>query len=322
MDSQQVYTLLKYLEGKVHDIPINIYIIIWAVTDMYRRIQNNYTNPNFIEIKYPFSRVSLFTLEEAHNLEERWRETMNNTIFPNSLASYKSIFDQNVTEAKLGIITLESTNTEAIKYISTIPVVFTPAKTVAPIISTFLEVLRIVYNNTEDNDTRNNILIIISTCIHIASGNNYRVIFTTLGFIHENPTYLGCMLKILMDTILMLSPSLRIYIKDSLSKSPLDFISGFSIWLFTIMEPQFMKENIAKLLKTNTENIPNVSDLYLLRDNIVQIYSISENFTIIEELRDVPPYNVFLKIQNTQNIIQQDKILIIKRNKTLKSQKH
>jgi len=333
MDSQQVYKLLKYLERKVNDIPINIYILIWAVTDMYKRIQLNKKEPKFIEITYPFSLVPLFTLEEAQHLEKRWNEVLHDSIFSDIFDSYESIFDSlhhNVSETTINLTTHESIDEKSNKYISSIPIIFEPNKTVIPIISTFLEVLYILYSSCERQKTKDkhfskNILMLLSTCITIMSDTIYNTILSTLDFVQDNPKYFDCIVKILKDTLLLIPSDLRIYVKDLINKPSNEFICGFSIWLFTIMEPHFIKENISHLLGTKIEDIPNVRDLYILQNNINKLFNIPENINIIKELKEVPPYNVFLNLeflQKDNSEIYNSRLVLFKRNKSLKSRKY
>jgi hypothetical protein len=91
------------------------------------------------------------------------------------------------------------------------------------------------------------------------------------------------------------------------------------------MEPHFIKENISHLLGTKIEDIPNVRDLYILQNNINKLFNIPENINIIKELKEVPPYNVFLNLeflQKDNSEIYNSRLVLIKRNKSLKSRKY
>ena len=76
--------LLSELEEKVDDMPMHIYIMIWATTEMNERYKINNQNPEFVKICYPHTAVPLFDEEEAASLEELWRNNIanNENLFP------------------------------------------------------------------------------------------------------------------------------------------------------------------------------------------------------------------------------------------------
>jgi len=68
----------------VDDLPMHIYIIIWATTEMNERYKSNTQNPEFVKICYPHTEVPLFDEQEATSLEELWRNNIanNENLFP------------------------------------------------------------------------------------------------------------------------------------------------------------------------------------------------------------------------------------------------
>ena len=63
---------IKELQGNMDELPMHVYIFLWAVSDMSERMSKDPKNPNFKEITYPFSPVPLFDEKEAKSLEDLW----------------------------------------------------------------------------------------------------------------------------------------------------------------------------------------------------------------------------------------------------------
>lgn len=73
------------IQENMSEMPMHLYILIWAVTDMTKRMRDNPKSPKFCEISYPFSPVPLFSKQEAVNLEKMWRENIEGKeIFTNT----------------------------------------------------------------------------------------------------------------------------------------------------------------------------------------------------------------------------------------------
>jgi hypothetical protein len=145
--------------------------------------------------------------------------------------------------------------------------------------------------------------------------------------------YIGIVLKILRDAIMLVSPDLRTELRNIAFKSSKSFIVGFAIWLFTTMSPQFVRlpvsalfngvseviENInnsfdmtedkirlspiGKLAKITfpripTDKIPDVNNLYALREAVKEpaIYCDPKIGELIDSLREVPPYALFFDL--------------------------
>jgi len=389
---KDVHKLIKELEGKINELPMHIYIMIWSLTEMSERMQRNEKDPKFVEICYPFTSVPLFLPIEAKNLEDLWRKNISSNpdlfpeppplkqsggtkisfsemkkkassfgkdldfalkaidpklISPDYLYDYTTeLFDSvdsKVTEASgnFGVIALENTMPDPTMIIPTVPPLILPvsSKSIFPMINAVLESLRILNSIIFYIDPMGigkisrNILTLVMVCLDLARGNIYHAIFTSFGFIGNNPMYLGIILKILRDAIMLVSPDLRIQLRDILFKSSKSFFSGFAIWLFTTMSPQFVRRPIAALfdgVATSIENInnsldmseekirlspagkfatiklpripedkiPDVNNLYALREAVREpsIYCDPKISVLIDGLRDVPPYALFFDL--------------------------
>jgi len=386
--SKDVHKLLKELEGKLHELPIHLYIMIWAVTEMAQRMKIDETNPRFIEICYPFTKVPLFTQQEAKNLEDLWLKNIKNNpelfnvqkggktksiaeikkkaeaagqalatglksldpnlISPDYLYQYSTelfdTLDSKLTTASgdFGILALE--NTMVVDPVGVIPTVPPtpfpiPGKSIFPVINAVLEALRITCAMMFRVDpwglgqVARILLTLVMTCLDLARGNLYHAIFTAFGFMGNNPMYIGIILKIMRDAIMLISPDLRTDLRDLVFKSSKSFILGFAIWAFTTMSPQLVKKPIAAMfmsvsttldkmneaLETSEKNldkgplgklatiqmpkipmekIPDVNNLYALREAIREpsVYCSTDIKPLLDELRGVPPYALFFDL--------------------------
>jgi hypothetical protein len=251
--------------------------------------------------------------------------------------------DSKLTEASgnFGVIALENTMPDPNIIIPTMPPLILPvsAKSVFPMINAVLESLRILNSVIFYVDPMGigqisrNLLTIIMVCLDLARGNMYHAIFTSFGFIGNNPMYIGIILKILRDAIMLVSPDLRTDLRDILFKSSKSFVTGFSIWLFTTMSPQFVRAPVGLLFarvsdmidsinnslniseekikrtpigriatitlpRIPDDRIPDVNNLYALREALREpvIYCDEKISKLIEELRGVPPFALFFDL--------------------------
>jgi len=267
--SKDVHKLLKELESKINEIPIHVYIMIWAVTDMGDRMQRDDRNPQFCKICYPFTQVPLFSTEESSNLENLWRSNIKNNpdlfpepptrkqtggraklsfsdmkrkakmfgqdldlglkaldpklLSPDYLYDYTTnlfdTLDSKITEASgnFGVIALENTSADPMLPVPTMPpfLLPIPGKSIFPVINAVLEALRITNSIVFKIDPfgvgafHRNILTLLMVCLDLARGNMYHAIFTSFGFMGNNPMFIGIVLKILRDAIMLISPDLR-----------------------------------------------------------------------------------------------------------------
>lgn len=256
---------------------------------------------------------------------------------------FMDTIDAKVTEASgnFGVIALESSMPDPMLPIPTMPPILVPipGRSIFPVINAILEVLRITNSFVFYVDPlgigkfHRNILTLVMVCLDLARGNIYHAIFTSFGFIGNNPMFVGIVLKILRDAIMLVSPDLRTEFRDIFYKSSKSFITGFSIWAFTTLSPGFVRKPIAELFtavslaldnannkmkmteeqlakspagklakirlpRIPTDKIPDVNNLYALREALREpaIYCDPKISILLEELRGVPPYAVFFDL--------------------------
>jgi hypothetical protein len=73
LDAQR---LLKELESHMQEMPMHLYMLIWAISEMSQRFSKSPKEPAFVEICYPHTGVPLFSKEEASSLEDLWRKNI------------------------------------------------------------------------------------------------------------------------------------------------------------------------------------------------------------------------------------------------------
>jgi len=393
--SSDVHKLLKELEGRIDELPMHIYILIWCVSEMNERYEKNSANPEFNNINYPYTSVPLFNAEESKNLERLWKSNIHDNkdlfeeqakpkkqsggrlpkmsmsdaknkmaqfgqamnfamqgidpkkITPDYLYDYTTelfdTIDSRLTEASgnFGVVALESTLPDPkfiIPVIPPLPVVI-PGRTIVPVLNAVLEALRItisivfVVDPMGIGKISQSLLTLIMVLLDLGRGNLYHAIFTSFGFIGTTPMYVGIVLKILRDGIMLIAPDLRTQMRDLMFKSSKSFVLGYAIWLFTVLSPQFVKEPIQLLFdsvaaqigvindqlaaaeitantgplgavaaihmpRIPTNLIPDVNNLYALREaiRIPEIYCDPKIADMMNELRGVPPYALFFDL--------------------------
>jgi len=72
----EIQEKIKELQGNLNELPMHLYILLWAVSDMSVRAETNPDELNFEDIRFPFSPVPLFDKTEAKNLEGLWKKNI------------------------------------------------------------------------------------------------------------------------------------------------------------------------------------------------------------------------------------------------------
>lgn len=391
MSKIEAKRLLKELESHIEEMPMHIYIMIWACSEMNNRYSENPEKPQFVKITYPYTSVPLFSETEAESLENLWKTSIANNeelfkdlrpaqkggkvpsfselkaksaefgqalevgvkaldpklISPDYLFDYSTeLFDSvdsKLTEASgtIGLVALESTMPDPTIVIPTpVPIpISVPAKAVLPVINAILEVIRVTISIVYLIDplgigvlTRS-IVTLIMVLLDLGRGNLYHAIFTSFGFIGTTPMFVGIFLKIMRDAIMLTSPDIRTELRALLFKSSKSFVTGFGIWLFTVLSPKFVKEplralfdSVAMTLEGINEQlataeeaigktpasalakitmpripgdaIPDINNLYALREAVRQpaIFCDPKISALMNDLRNVPPYALFFDL--------------------------
>ena len=262
-------------------MPIQVFILIWTLADMYNKKQD------FQTIVYPFSPIGLFTEEEAAILDKNWV----NVPFPDSLDEPTYLFesiDSTFFTSNLICETIEMNYQE-----SALPFDFTPSKSITPFIVCFLEAIRL--RDKKDQS----IYMLISSCIDVTRGDTFQTINNALNFIKTDANYFKNLLTAIRDSILICPSNIRTPLQPLLSKSPKDLFLGFSTWLFVVMSPQFIRDTVST-------------------QSVNSLYEISKAPS--DEYLDVPPLRLFADTLKTHTI-STIPVTIIRRNATLKQKR-
>ena len=273
--------VIKSLTKKANIIPIQVFILIWTLADMYNKKQD------FQTIVYPFSPICLFTEEEAAILEKNWV----NISFPDSLDEPTYLFeslDSTFLTSNLICETIEMNYQE-----SALPFDFAPSKSIAPFIVCFLEAIRL--RDKKDQS----IHMLISSIIDVTRGDTFQTIYNALNFIKTDSNYLKSLLTAIRDSILICPTNIRTPLQPLLSKSPKDLFLGFSTWLFIVMSPQFIKDTVST-------------------QSVNTLYEISKATS--DEFLLVPPLRLFLDTLKSHTI-SKELVSIVRRNATLKQKR-
>ena len=281
MDLLETDEVIKSLTKKANIMPIQVFILIWTVADMYIKKQN------FQTIVYPFSPISLFTLEEAAILENNWI----NISFPDSLDEPSYLFESMDTTFLTSNLICETIEMNYLA--SALPFDFAPSKSITPFIVCFLEAIRL--RDKKDQS----IHMLISSCIDITRGDTFQTINNALNFIKTDSNYCKNLLTAIRDSILICPNNIRTPLQPLLSKSPKDLFVGFSTWLFVVMSPQFIRDTVST-------------------QSVNSLYEISQSTSY--EFLVVPPLRLFLESIKPHNI-STEPVSIIRRNATLKQKR-
>ena len=84
MTKVEAQKLLREIESHMQELPMHIYIMIWAFSAMSERMGKNPKSPEFVKICYPHTTVPLFSDDEASSLERMWAKHIagNEELFP------------------------------------------------------------------------------------------------------------------------------------------------------------------------------------------------------------------------------------------------
>ena len=72
---ENIEPVLSEVQERLPALTAWSYIAIWAFSEMMQRMATSPDNPRFVEIRFPHTRVPLFSASEAANLEAKWRES-------------------------------------------------------------------------------------------------------------------------------------------------------------------------------------------------------------------------------------------------------
>ena len=350
------------------------YIAIWGLSDMFHRMEQSPTNPRFDTILFPHTNIPLFTKEQAKKLEEAWpreRDTQKGGSLPSlkdlakgpkalgatigtvlnnpELTSLDDKFakitgsldgwDDAITDAakQYGLPALEAVapDPKFIIPLGPIPLpIMLPVRLVLPTLNVILELVRIASTMLSPIEILGKPTTLLMVFLDLARGNLYHAIFTMLGMWGKYPMYSGIVLKILRDAYMLIAPDIRSDLRSAIYRSGKSMVTGWVIWLFSIVAPEIVRRPIVALLdkvreivevyndtvtkaevrataalkgvgsveipKMPSARIPTIGDLYILQEYVhnPNVYCHPEVAPLLAELRGIPPMALFLDLFN------------------------
>jgi hypothetical protein len=84
--------------------------------------------------------------------------------------------------------------------------------------------------------------------LDLGRGQLYNALFTLLGLQGASGVFLGIALKVGRDALELVAPDVRGALRSAVYSSSKSFVVGLSVWLFTTMAPDFVREPLVALL--------------------------------------------------------------------------
>jgi hypothetical protein len=412
---ENIEPVLSEVQERLPALTAWSYIAIWAFSEMMQRMGTNPDDPRFVEIRFPHTRVPLFSASEAANLEAKWRESKdgirafldakpeNNDededtdddteeedtdddteeeaskgqhggrlSFPPTIKQLKKgskkigqalgsvlgnvdpeLFsldkqfktvtdtldnmDAQISELSkdYGLVALESVSPDP-KFViplGPVPIPITiPIRTILPSVTLLLEALRIMSTLVPYTSFLGKPVTAALVLLDLARGNLYQSMFSFIGFFGKYAIYASVILKVFRSMYELISPDVRGELRDIIFRSGKSFVTGSTIWIFSIFAPEVVRRPLntlsdkirmvgetinsnlelaeQKLVKSlgrfanvtlprvPTEKIPDISDLYAVQELIhnPMFYCHPDVSPLIEEIRAIPPLALFFDL--------------------------
>lgn len=370
---EQLDDLFEEVQQKLPAVSAWMYVAMWAVSEMYLRMKTHPEAPNFHEICFPHTKVPLFSKEEAKSLASIWPAEpiggqsggffpplsqvkttalkVGNTAKglienadPNLLSIdhyYKSMtgFFDNIDAVitnlshNYGLRGIESTAPDPTIPIGAFPLTI-PIKIVLPLLNLIIEIFRISTTFIPSIGFLGTPTTLLLGILDLARGNLYHALYTWLGFFGKYPMYIGILLKIARDAVMLISPNLRSEMRDVTYKSAKSFFVGFGLWMFATLSPKLVKVPLDTLFgalhtqvdainaaiesaedavsaplkgrgrlvfsKIPSNAVPSMNDLYSIQQWVQNphVYCNPEIAKALQGLRDIPPLVVLFDLMN------------------------
>jgi hypothetical protein len=248
-------------------------------------------------------------------------------------------WDEAITDAakQYGLPALEAAapDPKFIVPIGPIPVpVMVPARLVLPTLNAVLELVRIASSVLSPIEILGKPTTLLMVFLDLARGNLYHALFTMLGMWGKYPMYAGIVLKIFRDAYLLIAPDIRTDLRSALYRSSKSMVTGWVIWLFSVVAPEMVRRPLVALLdkvrelvetynaaatqaevkataalkgfgsvelpKMPSSHIPSIGDLYILQEYVhnPNVYCHPDVAPLLAELRRIPPMALFLDLFN------------------------
>ena len=237
---------------------------------------------------------------------------------------------------KYGVIALESVAPDPKFIIPTIPPipVLIPIRMIMPAITFLLEVIRIASTLVPFAGFIGKPVTILLFLLELAKGNLYGAIFTMFGIAGQYPMYAGILLKVLHNAYTLIAPDIRGELRDVVFKSSKSFVTGFVVWIFSVLSPDIIRKPIVRVLdriremadtfneqmsaaeaqataalkglgvmqfpRIASEYIPSIGDLYSIQTLVhnPRVYCDPQVAALITEMRGIPPLALFFDLLN------------------------
>ena len=184
------------------------------------------------------------TLKKLDDYDREWRDITS------QIGLLKTFESQ---DAK-GIITLP--------FVPPIPVPWViPAKAKLPILSTILELLRIMVSGpVMDAPTYRQLLSLVLALLDLLRGEWKNALLSILGAFSKTAMWVGLGGKILRDAWLLIAPDLQHELQRVLFRSSKSLFAGFFLWAFSTFSPDVVRVSIQTTVDKLREVVANFNE--------------------------------------------------------------
>ena len=149
-----------------------------------------------------------------------------------------------------------------------LPPLTVPARAIVPAILTGLELLRLLVSfGPLSNDMLRKISSLVLAVADLANGSWKNAILTGAGVFGTTPLLLGIFGKLLNNTFELMSPEVRVALRDQAFRGAKSAFIGFWLFIFSILAPDFVRgmvntslEGLKKPLEEFNEKIGNLEN--------------------------------------------------------------
>ena len=123
-----------------------------------------------------------------------------------------------------------------------LPPLTIPARAIVPAILTALELLRLLVSfGPFSNDLLRKISSLVLAAGDLANGSWKNALLTAVGVFGSTPLLLGIIGKILNNTFELMSPEVRVALRDQAFRGAKSAFIGFWLFMFSILAPDFVR---------------------------------------------------------------------------------
>ena len=131
-----------------------------------------------------------------------------------------------------------------------LPPLIIPARSIVPAMMTFLELLRLLVSfGPLSNNLLRKISSIVLAAADLANGSWKNALLTFAGVFGSTPLLFGLLGKVLNNTFELMSPEVKVALRDTTFKGAKSAFIGFWLYLFSILSPVFVRDIVNKSLE-------------------------------------------------------------------------